>query len=83
MIVKDTLALRLHTSSLGSISSPFPQVTERHVRTRFLLPLWRKARRVSRIASWLLGTTCLRFHGTQRMFNISGGLLRVFVLFPG
>ncbi|MBL3619548.1 MAG: hypothetical protein JMN26_17760 [gamma proteobacterium endosymbiont of Lamellibrachia anaximandri] len=35
-----------------------------------LLPLWRKARRVSSAASRLPGTTSLRFalHGWQRLF---------------
>ncbi|MBL3590546.1 MAG: hypothetical protein JMN24_12220 [gamma proteobacterium endosymbiont of Lamellibrachia anaximandri] len=37
-----------------------------------LLPLWRKARRVSSAASRLPGTTSLRFalHGWQRLMNI-------------
>ncbi len=46
-------------------------MTGRHVRMPTLLPLWRKARRVSSAASRLPGFTSLRFalHGWQRMIT--------------
>ncbi|MBL3618380.1 MAG: rhodanese-like domain-containing protein, partial [gamma proteobacterium endosymbiont of Lamellibrachia anaximandri] len=56
----------------------------RRARMPTLLPLWRKARRVSSAASRLPGTTSLRFalHGWQRKAMLALALLAVVAFLP-